>query len=191
MMDTPATPAELAVELAGALEAAGIPYAIGGAVAYGFWGAARGTQDLDLNVFLSAEQAAPAIDALITAGVKLDRDEVLRSTRERGDARGFAGDIPVDLFFLSIPLHRSAASRIVAVNLLGHTIRILSAEDLVILKMLFFRGKDLVDVERVLATQGHRLDRSYVRRWLVDCVGDEDARLAKWDALCAVLPAAS
>jgi hypothetical protein len=190
-MDTPSTPADLAVELARALEAAGIPYAIGGAVAYGFWGAARGTQDLDLNVFLTADQAAPAVDVLLGAGVRFDRDEALQSARDRGDARGFSGDIPVDLFFLSIPLHRAAASRIVAVKLLGHTIRILSAEDLVILKMLFFRGKDLVDVERVLATQGHRLDRAYVRRWLVDCVGEEDARLVKWDTMCAALPAAS
>jgi len=32
------TPAELAGLLASRLEAIGIPYAVGGAVAYGFWG---------------------------------------------------------------------------------------------------------------------------------------------------------
>lgn len=188
MPETPTTPAELAIELARALEKAGIPYAIGGAIAYGFWGAARGTQDLDLNVFLAAEQAEPAIEALRLAGVRLDRREALDSARDRGDARGFFGDMPVDIFFLSIPLHRSAAARTVAVTMLGRRMEILSAEDIVVLKMLFFRGKDLVDVERVLAVQGRRLDRDYIRRWLVDCVGEEDSRVMKWDRLCRDLP---
>jgi len=189
MPDTPTTPAELAIVLAHALAKAGIPYAVGGAVAYGFWGAARGTQDLDLNVFLAAEQAEPAIEVLRQAGVRLDPHEALDSARVRGDARGFFGDMPVDVFFLSIPLHRSAAARTVAVTMLGRPLQILSAEDIVVLKLLFFRGKDLVDVERVLAVQGRLLDRTYIRRWLVDCVGEEDSRVLKWDRLCRDLPA--
>lgn len=98
------------------------------------------------------------------------------------------GSMPVDVFFTSIPLHDSAASRVVEVPLLGQAIRILSAEDLTVLKLLFFRGKDLVDVERLVAVQGSRLDRLYVRTWLVDCVGEESERVRRWDALCAALP---
>lgn len=86
-------------------------------------------------------------------------------------------------------LHDAAARRAVAVTLLGTTIRILSAEDLAVLKLLFFRGKDVVDVERVVAVQGARLDRVYVRRWLVDCVGEESERVRTWDRICAALPA--
>jgi hypothetical protein len=37
-----------------------------------------------------------------------------------------------------------------AVTLLGQTIRILSAADLALFKLLFFRGKDLVDSVLVL-----------------------------------------
>lgn len=189
MTEAATTPAELAVVLAKCLDDAGIPYAIGGAVAYGYWGAPRGTQDLDLNIFLTADDAGPALDVLMAAGVRLDRQGALASVRERGDARGAYGDMPVDVFFLAIPMHESAARRTVLVRLLGRPITILSAEDLVVLKLLFFRGKDIVDVERVLAAQGARLDRDYVRRWLVDCVGADDARVARWDQLCAALPA--
>ncbi len=64
------TPAELAVLLAGCLEAIGIPYAVGGAVAYGFWGAPRGTQGLDLNLFLPAEHIGPALDALVAVRLR-------------------------------------------------------------------------------------------------------------------------
>jgi len=54
--------------------------------------------------------------------------------------------------------------------------------------MLFFRGKDVVDVERLVDAQGTRLDRAYVRQWLVDCVGLDDERVATWDRICRELP---
>lgn len=63
-----------------------------------------------------------------------------------------------------------------------------AVEDLVVLKLLFYRGKDLVDVEKLVAMQGASLDRAYVRRWLVEMMGAEDHRVAKWDDLCRQLP---
>ena len=61
----------------------------------------------------------------------------------------------------------------------------LSAEALSFFKMMFFRGKDLVDLERLISNQGPRLDAPYVRRWLVETMGEEDERVRKWDELCA------
>jgi predicted nucleotidyltransferase len=182
-------PAELAVLVARQLEDAGVPYAIGGAIAYGYWGNPRGTRDLDVNIFVSADRAGPALDTLLRMGIRLDPERVLATAQERGDARVFYEDVPIDLFFISIPLHESAAERTVPVTLLGQTIRVLSAEDLAVLKLLFFRGKDVVDIERIVAIQGVKLDRDYVRRWLVDCVGADAERVRKWDEICAALPA--
>jgi hypothetical protein len=180
-------PAALAVRFAHALEAAAVPYAIGGAIAYGFWGVPRGTRDLDVNVFLPAERADAAIEALIAAGLEIDRAAFRRTALERGDARGRYEDIPVDLFFISIPLHESAAHRTARVTLMNSPIRVLSAEDLTVFKLLFFRGKDVVDVERLVAVQGDRLDRDYVRSWLVACVGEDDERVRRWDAISAAV----
>lgn len=59
----------------------------------------------------------------------------------------------------------------------------LSAEDLAIFKMLFFRTKDMLDIERMVAFMGSSFDRVYVRRWLVDLVGADDARVHRWDGL--------
>jgi hypothetical protein len=60
----------------------------------------------------------------------------------------------------------------------------------VVLKLLFFRGKDLVDIERIVAIQGVALDRDYVRSWLVDCVGADTERVRRWDEICAALSTA-
>jgi len=178
-------PSTLAAALAGSLERAGIPYAIGGALAYGVWAIPRATMDVDINVFVSASDFRPALETLRAAGLEIDEDEALATAAERGDAIGYCGGLRVDLFVNSIPFHESAATRTVRVPFAGASIVVLSAEDIATLKMLFFRSKDLSDVERLLVVQAADLDRAYVRHWLVETVGEEDARVLEWDALCA------
>ena len=68
---------EAAVHFALALQRAGVPHAVGGAIAYGLFGAARGTHDVDLNLFVPGELAAPAVDALIG---EIDGDPGVRET---------------------------------------------------------------------------------------------------------------
>ena len=140
-------PAEVARQLADRLEATNIPYALGGALAYAYWGVARGTHDVDINLFIPPEQMAEALDALEQAGLKIDRAAALTSAEARGDARGYVEDVPVDLFVDSIPLHLEAARRTVTVFLFERPIRVLSAEDLTVLKLLFFRGKGCITSE--------------------------------------------
>lgn len=174
---------EAAVHFAKALEAARIPYAIGGAIAYGFFGAARGTHDVDINLFVSGEGAAPALGALVSAGLEIDEPVALRTAVERGDARGVFQGLPVDLFFNSIPAHERAAARTRVVTLHGVHLRVLSPEDTAVFKMLFFRGKDLIDIERLIGLMQATLDRAYVRSALVEVVGEDDFRTRKWDEL--------
>jgi hypothetical protein len=75
---------EAAVHFAQALERAKVPYAIGGAIAYGFFGAARGTHDVDINLFVSGDEAAPALRTLIEAGLEIDEPLAIQSAAERG-----------------------------------------------------------------------------------------------------------
>jgi 3-phenylpropionate/cinnamic acid dioxygenase small subunit len=48
----------------------------------------------------------------------------------------------------------------------GKSIRICTAEDLVIYKMLSTRIKDRADVESIIQKQGEALDDAYVEGWL-------------------------
>lgn len=57
------------------------------------------------------------------------------------------------------------------------------AEDLVVLKMMFYRRKDLADVEAILRDQGRKLDRAAIRQRLSGLVGADDERLRELDAI--------
>jgi len=187
---TPAAP-ELARLLADALEAANVPYAVGGALALAVWGFPRATNDVDIDVFVQAADLGPVFDVLQHAGCELDRNEAARRAAERGDFSVRLHGMRIDLFVPSIPLYDSAAPRVREAALEGRPARFLSPEDLATFKFLFFRTKDILDVERLVAFLGDTFDREYVRRWLVDLVGEADERIARWDLLVAEVPDSS
>lgn len=184
MSETP-TAVDVALAVADALDRHGIPYAIGGALALGFYAPPRATVDVDVNAFVAVE---PGIDdvmeALGEAGFSAEGSiQTIRETAaESGQFRGWMHGVRVDVFVPAIPYYRELEATRRQVALLGRTIWILGPEDLAVLKLMFFRRKDLADVEALLRNQP-ALDRAYVRRRLVEFVGESDERLAALDAI--------
>ncbi len=173
----------LARQLADALEAATIPYAIGGALALGVWGFPRATNDVDLNVFIAADQLSDVLAVFSDAGCEVDSQSATARACERGDFQMTKQGIRIDVFVPSIPLYESTQRRIRRARLEGRPAWFLSAEDLATFKFLFFRTKDILDVERLVAFGGADFDLDYVRHWLVACVGEDDERVERWDRL--------
>jgi len=52
-----------------------------------------------------------------------------------------------------------------------------------VFKLMFFRRKDLADVEQIPRTQGAGFDHAWVRERLAEMYGSLDPRLSEWDAL--------
>lgn len=178
--------ARIAVDLAVVLESAGIPYAVGGALALGPWGVPRGTKDVDLNVFVGESRFEEFLSVLERAGCQVDREKCLRQARE-GDTVVLAkDDMRVDVFVPTIPFYAAAEKTVKLAPIYGRQVRVLSAEALCVFKLLFFRGKDLVDLELLVAVQGPALDHAWIRRWMVDMFGEADERVLKWDEIVRV-----
>jgi hypothetical protein len=59
----------------------------------------------------------------------------------------------------------------------------LAPEDLVVFKLLFFRTKDRLDVERLVEFLGEALDRRLIGIALVDLLGSSDERIDWWARL--------
>lgn len=118
MSDDPSA-LDVAIELGAAFEAHHIDDAIGGALAYGFWGIPRATVDVDINLFCPEAALAEVVQVTAPLGIALD----VEAARSQAEADG--------------------------------------------LIVVQYRGmRD-------------------VRRWIVEMVGEDDARVARWDRLLA------
>jgi len=165
------------------LERVGIDYAIGGAVSYSAWAEPRATRDIDLNLWVPEDRLDWALDVLGDAGVRVDRAAATRDAAERGMFVGHHGEYRVDVFVPSVPFYEEALRRRQRVRLAHRDTWVLSADTLAVFKMLFYRPKDLVDIQRLLEVQGQRMDRAFIRQALVDMLGPDDDRLQTWDDL--------
>lgn len=176
---------EVARRLGQCFDDDGIPYAIGGALALGVWGAPRQTQDVDVSVFVSPDELPRVFDVLERAGVMLDRADATRRVARTAFFQGRLGRTIVDVFLSEHPQYESMRRRSQRVlDSTGQSLSFISAEDLCLHKLIFGRPKDVVDVERLLAVRPE-LDLGYVRSWLVQMVPAGDQRIAVLDELAA------
>lgn len=175
----------LAQYLGAVLDKAEIPYGVGGALAFGIWGDPRGTHDVDINLFVNHDEFQNALAVLISAGVEIDQQAATKADLAGDVIVGWFKDIRVDLFTPSIPFAWEAMNQVVRINTANGSIAYLSAESIAVFKLLFFRPKDLLDVEKLIAVQAEAFDASYVRKWLVEMMGERDERVLALDQLVA------
>lgn len=181
--DKPASAPEIARQLAAAFDAAKCEYAIGGAIALGFWARPRSTMDVDVTLFLPANEVSGCVHLLESIGCQLQTEAAKRSLTEHGYCQVEFGGGRIDVFLPLIPFYAEARTRRRAAEFDDQRVMIWDAETLCVFKMMFFRLKDLADVEEILRIQGDKLDRSWVRKQIASIYGARDPRLSRWDEL--------
>ncbi len=174
-----------------ALEAAGVEYLIGGAIAAWAWGEPRATQDVDMVVDIPVEAIGRLSRELESRGMLVPPEVILDAILEdRADLpissiHMFSG-FKADLYPLrqGDELRRSAFERRQRVDFgppFGEVF-IHSPEDLIIYKLLYFslsqQSKHGRDIVAILRAKGDQLDEQYIRSW-VDRLGLG----AIWEAL--------
>jgi hypothetical protein len=166
------------------LDQAGIPHALGGALALAYYAEPRATIDIDLNVFVPPEDYPRVLDALGPLGVG---DSVDAAVFERdGQCRLWWGRNPVDLFFAKLPIHDAMRREARTVPFGDDELPILAPEHLTTCKAIFDRPKDWLDIEQILASVEH-LDMAEIERWLDEIIGADDPRAQRFDRLAAEL----
>ena len=177
--------ADAAQRIADELENAGISYAIGGALALAIAGVPRGTADVDINVFVSDDRIPEVVELLKRLGIEIDLETAKTKARQDGMFVARWDGMRIDVFLPSIPFALEAErTRIRVTDAAGWSGWFLSAEAVAVFKLLFFRGKDIVDLERLVAVRPE-LNRAYVRRYIVEMMGEDDERTPKWDEIAA------
>lgn len=162
------------VELHHILATAEIDHAFGGALALAWCtGRARGTIDIDINVFVPVEQADEIIELLPAAVTVSSKDR--RRLVDDGQVRVWWGKTPLDLFLNTTPYHERVAGRIRWETFMGEDIPFLSCQDVAIFKAFLNRGKDWVDIDEMLEAQ--TIDIADVIATLIDYLDTDDERI--------------
>lgn len=162
------------------LDREGIPYGIMGGFAVRFWALPRPTYDGDLQISAAPERFVKALAQFEEAGFTVpdqyargftDTLAGMRKVKIQKYVDAKAWDI--DIFVVTTELDRSAFQRRVCAKLDDRTLWFLSAEDIVLYKLIAGRQRDLADINDIIILQTD-LDREYLRRW-AQRLGLEDA----------------
>jgi hypothetical protein len=154
------------------LQAGKVQGVVIGGVAASLWGRPRLTRDVDALVLLEEGRWGEFLAAGAGHGFLPRRADALAFARETRVLLVHHGEsgIDLDLVFGSLPFEKEAAIRAKWVDLGGVAIPLSSPEDLIIMKAVAHRPRDLEDIAAILAAQPV-LNVRRVRRWLREFSG--------------------
>jgi hypothetical protein len=172
--------AEKIVAIDDALGRARIPHAFGGALALAWCTQrARGTIDIDVNVFAEVGRTREVFTAL-PGGVEWSEEDVVQTETE-GQVRLWWAGTPVDVFLNTTEFHDQVATRIRTESFAGSDVPFLSCTDLAVFKAFFNRTKDWADLEEMAGAGTLDIDR--VIGVLVRYLGADDERIGRLRSL--------
>ncbi|MCH7721431.1 MAG: hypothetical protein IH988_10685 [Planctomycetes bacterium] len=87
----------------------------------------------------------------------------------------------VDLMQPLLPAYVHVLDRAITTDILGHRVRISSAEGLIVMKLIAMRPQDEADVQDLLAAYGDGLDLDFIRSELDTFTQPDDPRRIKFD----------
>ena len=154
---------EVLAKFAGELATRNFRYALIGGLAASMRGRIRATEDLDLILLCNLDEALTLVKSLGEAGFsplledyeKVARSALLLPIIDR--ASGIQLDVAIGLSGFEKEIVERADPMIVG----GHEIFVATPEDLVVLKILAGRPRDLQDVKGIVEIHADRLDWQY------------------------------
>jgi hypothetical protein len=150
--------------LAAAFGAQRLRWYLFGAQAVVVHGRPRLTTDIDVAVELGERTVANLVDAMAEQGIDLrfPLDARLQAARLLPAVHS-PSRLPIDIVITSPGFDEEVLDRALPVQLGGVVVPVVSPEDLIAMKILAGRPKDLEDVRGVVRACGERLDVSRVR----------------------------
>ena len=158
------------------LAKANLPHAFGGALALAWCTQrARGTIDIDINIFVDSEHCKAIFNSFPKAVSVSSKEEKL--LHRDGQVRLWWEQTPVDLFLNTTPFHQEAAQRVRWETFMGSELPFLSCNDVAVFKAFFNRTQDWADLE-AMSTAG-TLNTKKVIGILSHYMGVDDERVEK------------
>ncbi len=134
------------------LRAAKVPGAVIGGVAASLHGQPRVTRDVDIVALVADEQWAPFVALGARFGIRPRRADALefaRATRVLLLRHG-PSKVDLDVSLGAIAFERALVARATTKRIRGVSFRVATAEDVVVMKSLALRPRDIADIEGIL-----------------------------------------
>lgn len=181
--------ADILAALARAFEQAGLRWYLFGAQAAIIHGAARLTADVDVTTHLDGAPPELLVSALVRAGfaLRVPDPEFVARTRVLPVTHVSSG-VPADIVLAGPGIEELFLARTRVFEVYGVQVPVACAEDIVVMKLLAGRAKDVDDVVAILAAHPDDLDLDLVRgtiRMLEDALDQSDLSPALEQALAS------
>ena len=178
---------QLLIDVHRAFNDSKLDHAFGGALALMHYVAEpRMTRDIDVNVFVDESDIERILQSLshLAEVQPEDADEL----RDRGFTRLMSGLYPIDVFISVHEFHEDMRTRAEMHSVGGNQLPFISATHLAVLKALFDRPKDWVDIMEMMRFRA--IDVPHAVGWLSMMTSERDERPARLRAFSVVKPAA-
>jgi predicted nucleotidyltransferase len=150
-------------------EAEDVSYAVIGGVAASLLATPRLTRDVDAVVLHDRDPSESFLAAGRSFGFEPRQPDTLEFAHKTRVLllRHEASGIDTDISFGALPFERESVERARRVDVAGISLALPAPEDLIVMKAVAHRMRDLIDVEEI--TRAHpQLDRRRVRRWVAE-----------------------
>lgn len=164
------------------LEESNFPYVIIGGLAVSLIGEPRITQDVDLILSIPESDIRPFMGTAIDRGFDLNIQKELQRIKRTGTFRFSMGFFHADVILASSDFEDSIFKRRRKIKLAGKKAYFPTPEDLIILKIVVGREKDMLDAKSILIRHKNKINRKYMEKW-TQKISDEAQDLPVWNRL--------
>ncbi len=163
---------QVLIDMVGVCEEGDFTYAVMGGLAVRVHGIPRPTYDVDFQLTVDEEQLSRFV-ALVEQRDYTISEQYVAGWRDRVGGmpliklKTYMADghsIDVDIFISETSFQFSTMKRRVRLEFEGQSMWFVSAEDLILLKLLANRPRDIGDITDILFMQGE-LDEAYMQKW--------------------------
>ena len=156
-------------------------------------GVPRQTIDIDATIDAQGLDVNDALEVLGRYGFepRIERADEFARQRLVLLLRHRQSGVRLDLSLAWLPFERDALARASTFDFGGVSVRVVTVEDLIVLKAVAWRLRDRDDIERLLIRHGRSVNLQQIRAALVQLFGmlEEPERLADFDRLVSAVEA--
>ncbi|PIU83422.1 MAG: hypothetical protein COS68_04150 [Elusimicrobia bacterium CG06_land_8_20_14_3_00_38_11] len=140
-------------------------YLVIGGIAVSVIGNPRETKDIDFCIFIKKSDLEKFFKEVIKNGFTVDTKKMFQQAKETGCFHIMDGMVRIDFLIASHELEKTAFNRKTSIEMHGVKAFYPAPEDLILLKIVPGRLRDLADAEDIAIRYSGKLDKKYLLSW--------------------------